>query len=612
MNKIHFEKLTPNNDIDLNTYEEALNFIFEDDEIKNIAITGSYSAGKSSVIESYKVKNKDKKFLHISLANFESDDPKNDNKESILEGKILNQLLHQIDPSKIPQTNFKVKRTESNTNIFKVTLMTIIFIICSLYIVYHSQWIKFVESLRQFYGLRFLLITTKSISLLLSGSIVVAISTIALFNFIKMYKNKSIFKKFNLNGNEIEIFENNDESYFDKYLNEVIYIFENSDADAIVFEDIDRYNKNEIFQRLREVNMLVNSKRSIQNTINQNNEQNNCRFAVINNFNRKIKKLTKVKDKKTLKFFYLVRDDIFISKDRTKFFDFIMPVVPVIDSSNSYEQFISHFKNGNMLDKFDKHFLQDISLYVDDMRILKNIYNEFIVYNNRIRTTEQDYNKLLAIIIYKNIFPSDFSDTQVNIGYVSTLFEEKDNIIEKSIKEIDIKIHELEDKINKCENEHVNTIAELEKIYSDFDYRPPRIDYKNKEYLMRKDNIELKCDNKIDQIKDEINQLEQKRERVSNEKLCNLITRENIDEVFGTDKDNEINGNKDPFKEIKSSPYFDLIKYLIRNGYIDETYCDYMIIVYQEMIRCFYAVLQIKDLKLGHIKLMIVNWLFLD
>ena len=51
MSKIHFEKLTPNKDIDLNTYEEALNFMFEDDEIKNIAITGSYSAGKSSVIE---------------------------------------------------------------------------------------------------------------------------------------------------------------------------------------------------------------------------------------------------------------------------------------------------------------------------------------------------------------------------------------------------------------------------------------------------------------------------------------------------------------------------------------------------------------------------------
>ena len=67
-------------------------------------------------------------------------------------------------------------------------------------------------------------------------------------------------------------------------LNEVIYIFENADADAIVFEDIDRYNANEIFQRLREVNTLVNSRRSIQNTINQNNQQSSSRFAVINNF----------------------------------------------------------------------------------------------------------------------------------------------------------------------------------------------------------------------------------------------------------------------------------------------------------------------------------------
>ena len=585
MNKIHFEKLTPNKDIDLNTYEEALDFIFEDDEIKNIAITGSYSAGKSSVIESYKFKNKDKKFLHISLANFESDNQKKDNKESVLEGKILNQLLYQIDPSKIPQTNFKVKRTESNINILKVTLMTISFIICSLHIVYHSQWSKFVESLRQFYGLRFLLITTKSIGLLLSGSIIVAISTVVLFNFIKLYKNKSIFKKFNLNGNEIEIFENNDESYFDKYLNEVIYIFENSDADAIVFEDIDRYNRNEIFQRLREVNTLVNSKRSIQNTINKNNEQNNCRFDIINNFNRKMKNLIKGKHKESLKFFYLVRDDIFISKDRTKFFDFIMPVVPVIDSSNSYEQFISHFKNGNILDKFNKHFLQDISLYVDDMRILKNIYNEFIVYDNRIRTTEQDYNKLLAIIIYKNIFPHDFSDTQVNIGFVSTLFEQKDNIIEKSIKEIDIKIHELEDKINNCKNEHINTIDELKKVYTDFGgYYGPRFDANNKEYLRRKDNVDLKYDNKVDEIKYEINQLKQKREKVRNDKLCSLITRENIDEVFGIYNDNKCNDNEDSFKEIKSSPYFDLIKYLIRNGYIDETYCDYMTYFYENSL----------------------------
>lgn len=80
--------------------------------------------------------------------------------------------------------------------------MTIIFIICSLHIVYYSQWSKFVESLRQFYSCKILLITTK-LGLLLSGSIIVALSTVTLFKFIKMYKHK-VYLKLNLNGNEIK------------------------------------------------------------------------------------------------------------------------------------------------------------------------------------------------------------------------------------------------------------------------------------------------------------------------------------------------------------------------------------------------------------------------
>ena len=38
------------------------------------------------------------------------------------------------------------------------------------------------------------------------------------------------------------------------------------------------------------------------------------------------------------------------------------------------------------------------------------------------------------------------------------------------------------------------------------------------------------------------------------------------------------------FKEIKSSEYFDLLKYLIRDGYIDETYTDYMTYFYENSL----------------------------
>ena len=566
MSKIHFEKLTPIKDVDLKVYKEALDFVFGNNEIKNIAITGSYSAGKSSVVESYKKYVSDKKFLHISLANFErydqvetkedsrqeqeekNNDIKSYIKESVLEGKILNQLLHQIDTSKIPQTNFKIKTTVSDKDIIKTTAIIIAFIVSGLHLRYHKEWISFIDSLNQFYSLRFIKITTKGISLFFSGVIFSTVFIILIFNLVKMQKNKSIFKKLNFNGNEIEIFEKNDESYFDKYLNEVLYIFENCDVDVIVFEDIDRYNMNEIFQRLREINTLVNSKRVTSN-------------------------------KEPLRFFYLIRDDIFMSKDRTKFFDFIMPVVPIIDGSNSYDQFIDHFKKGNILDKFDEHFLQGISLYVDDMRILKNIYNEFIIYYNIIGTTEQDYNKLLAMIVYKNIFPRDFSETQINIGFVSTIFEKKDEIIKDQIDKINAKMHELEQLIISYNEEHLKNIDELKKVYSDFSWHPPQLDKNNPEYIDRTKIIELNKDNKVNGLKDEINKLNKDKINLKNEKLARMITRENVDKVFDIRYENFLGENND-FNEIKSSQYFDLIKYLIWNGYIDETYTDYMTYFY--------------------------------
>lgn len=55
---MEFKKLTPKDDIEIKVYEEALNFVFDNDDICNVAVSGPYSAGKSSVIESYKKKHK--------------------------------------------------------------------------------------------------------------------------------------------------------------------------------------------------------------------------------------------------------------------------------------------------------------------------------------------------------------------------------------------------------------------------------------------------------------------------------------------------------------------------------------------------------------------------
>ena len=103
--KYQFERLTPIDNMDLDVYGEAIDYVFDNSDIKNVAISGAYSAGKSSVLASYKKKHSNLRFLHISLAHFKSPGQEDEAevKESVLEGKILNQLIHQIPSEKIKQ-----------------------------------------------------------------------------------------------------------------------------------------------------------------------------------------------------------------------------------------------------------------------------------------------------------------------------------------------------------------------------------------------------------------------------------------------------------------------------------------------------------------------------
>ena len=107
----------------------------------------------------------------------------------------------------------------------------------------------------------------------------------------------------------------------------------------------------------------------------------------------------------------MVKDGLFASKDRTKFYDYIMPVVPIIDSRTSENYLISllikdkeeNKKNSNEL---QANILASISLYIDDMRLLKNIVNEYYVYLNilPIKELKLNKNKLFAMMVLKNVY----------------------------------------------------------------------------------------------------------------------------------------------------------------------------------------------------------------
>lgn len=194
-----------------------------------------------------------------------------------------------------------------------------------------------------------------------------------------------------------------------------------------------------IFERLREINKLTNNQ---------------------------LKQYQK-KETKILRFFYLLRDDIFCTKDRTKFFDFIIPVVPVVDSSNSYDQLITILKTYIDGNKIEKGFLEGISLYIDDMRLLKNICNEFHLYYSNINNNklELNANKMFAIIVYKNLFPLDFTLLQMNQGFVFYIFNNKPIYIKNEKDKLSANIDDCDLEIKKIEDNHSKSIDEIKAKY---------------------------------------------------------------------------------------------------------------------------------------------------
>ncbi|HDT8233421.1 TPA: hypothetical protein RD788_002837 [Listeria monocytogenes] len=594
---LHLESLKAIDGVNMDLYKEALDVALQNENNTNIALSGSYGSGKSSIIESYKKQCDDNnnKFLHISLGQYDTDmnnegercdDTKVKEKE--IEGKIINQLLHQINTSQIPQTIFKVKRKTHKMFLGLLSGFISVFLVLLTYIINFNRWSEFLQKNPN--KLSFLAFTTNELTLVIAIVINVILVFIFTYKIVFLQHNKGIIKKLSVKGYDFEIMAGNDESYFDKFLNDVIYLFENAGVNIIVFEDIDRFNNGKIFGNLKEINTLVNNR----------------------------------KKEGKLVFLYLLRDDIFTSKDRTKFFDLIIPVVPVIDASNSYEKFIEIFKKGDVLELFNLKFLQKLSLYVDDMRLLKNIYNEFVIYQREVDTINLDCDKLLALITYKNIFPRDFADLQLSKGFVYSVFGQKEKIIDKKRADLKNKLLDVQTQIDIIAEETLESLDELDALslinphlytvnYKNLDQFESVLSFvkelkkedslvqkantsgtrkelkgediasifENSQYINRKLQVQNKKLHREEVLENKKEKIIKEIEALSSYRLEKFITNENIDSIVQDKKEKE---GVSLYKDIEESNYYLLLVFLIKNGYIDESYAEYMTYFYDHSI----------------------------
>ncbi|WP_157353099.1 YobI family P-loop NTPase [Aliarcobacter butzleri] len=426
--------LTPTISINDNTYLDYLISALDKKNITNIALSGPYGSGKSSILKVLRkrlVNNDEYKFLNISLATFKDKEDKEDEAELTteeylaIEKSILQQMFYSVEQKEIPNSRFKRIKFDKYSSI-KSFLLTI--------------WILSIIEL--FSPHTFIYHYIKSFDF---TNILAIIFSIGFIKFVQViYKSTSNIKlsKFIIQNQEISLDNDKQISILNANIDEIIYFFNSTKYNVMIIEDLDRFKNLEIFTKLREINTLLN---------NRNNGR----------------KIT---------FIYAIKDDMFKNKDRTKFFDYIIPVVPFINSSNSSKKLIELFKKVNLLNetndknnkKVDEKFIKDISIHINDMRFLINVFNEFIQYTKKLRDDiNLEYNCIFAISLYKNYKPDDFAKLHNDEGILYTLFSQKykDLILIDITNDLNREIEDLTTKIDKINSLTVQTKEELRSLY---------------------------------------------------------------------------------------------------------------------------------------------------
>jgi len=119
--KSKFVDLAPTDEADkAGVYSEAILFATNNAKVSNIALTGPYGSGKSSIIQSF-LKKYQRPALQISLASFvpDADSEGEEVNRQEIERSILQQMLYGADANKLPLSRFKRIQSPGVGSIFK-------------------------------------------------------------------------------------------------------------------------------------------------------------------------------------------------------------------------------------------------------------------------------------------------------------------------------------------------------------------------------------------------------------------------------------------------------------------------------------------------------------
>lgn len=388
--------------------------------VRNVALTGAYGTGKSSVLAEL-LKDQREHVVELSLSTIaplprdggevanalaEGGD---ESRTNLIQKEIVKQLLYRLPSDQTPRSRFRRTSAPNRRREWRVALavgLPLMILALGLGLLQPfvelvvpeplwRRWIAYVLLAGIAVGSAWLVGRLVSSRPAMSASVGTGMTSVTL--------------------------SSDSGSYFDEYLDEIVYFFQASKATIVVIEDIDRFEDVQVFDTLRALNGLLNSSTVLARIV----------------------------------FVYAIRDSVFEligTQDapgkpgrakkalelasRTKFFDVVIPVVPFVSADNARDLMSAVMETTGVA--IDPALIRLASRHTADMRLLHNIRNEFEVYRDRLvvpleRVYGIDDDLVFAIVVYKNTHLADFERIRLKESTLDALYVKWRDLVRENL-----------------------------------------------------------------------------------------------------------------------------------------------------------------------------------
>lgn len=397
------------------TYLDRLETVIEDPKNRNIALSGRYGTGKSSVLDKFQERHKDST-LRLAVSTL-APGAEGATLTNRIQKEVLKQLVYSARPRTLRHSRFSRRGPLSWWRAFGESAL-LVGVLGALLALLGRLPSQVATGPDHSAGERAV------VWAVLAALLVVVFAVLRMVTY-----DRFVLTDVSAAGATLTLSAPN-HTYFDEHLDEIVYYFDQEPQDIVIFEDLDRYNDPQIFQTLRELNTLLN------------------------NTPKRLKKINK--HKKPLVFIYAMRDSLFeklgedtanedddaaraetVRANRTKFFDVVIPVVPFISHRTAREH-LHQLLRAARITGIERPLVELVAKHATDMRHLLNMRNEYLVFAERLLESDKvapglSPSHLFALVAYKNFHLKDFENISRRSSDLDSLYDYHRELVATSV-----------------------------------------------------------------------------------------------------------------------------------------------------------------------------------